>query len=102
MRRALVWLNLYGHEAVRCKLKNSLKTQKMHFLPVFEANEIFERCGHYCRSQFSPLFFFLCGFQLKMSVSTTLFAGQKLGKIQLGAFVLISVQYLYKCSRMQQ
>ena len=29
MRRALVWLNLYGHEAVRHKLKNR---QKMHFL----------------------------------------------------------------------
>ena len=27
MRRALVWLNLYGREAVRRKLKNSLKTQ---------------------------------------------------------------------------
>jgi hypothetical protein len=26
-----MWLNLYGHEAVRHKLKNSLKTQKMHF-----------------------------------------------------------------------
>ena len=36
MRRALMWLNLYGHEAVRLKLKNSLKTQKMHFLPIFE------------------------------------------------------------------
>ena len=32
MRRALVWLNLYGCEAVRQKFKNSLKTQKMHFL----------------------------------------------------------------------
>jgi hypothetical protein len=28
--------NQYGHEVVRCKLKNSLKTQKIHFLPVFE------------------------------------------------------------------
>ena len=36
MRRALMWLNLYGREAVRRKLKNSLKTQKMHFLSVFE------------------------------------------------------------------
>ena len=36
MRRALVWLNLYGREDVRHKLKNGLKTQKMHFLPVFE------------------------------------------------------------------
>jgi hypothetical protein len=36
MRRALMWLNVYGHEAVRSKLKNSLKTQKMHFLYVFE------------------------------------------------------------------
>jgi hypothetical protein len=25
MLRPLVWLNLYGYEAVRCKLKNSLK-----------------------------------------------------------------------------
>ena len=36
MRRALIWLNLCGREAVRHKLKNGLKTQKMHFLPVFE------------------------------------------------------------------
>ena len=36
MRRALMWLNVYGHEAVRSKLKNSLKTQKKHFLSVFE------------------------------------------------------------------
>jgi hypothetical protein len=28
--------NPYGREAVRLKLKNGLKTQKMHFLPVFE------------------------------------------------------------------
>ena len=27
---------VYGHEAVWHKGKNSLKTQKMHFLPVFE------------------------------------------------------------------
>ena len=32
----VAWLNLYGHEAVRRKLKKGLKTQKMHFLPVFE------------------------------------------------------------------
>jgi hypothetical protein len=31
MRRALMWLNLYIGEAVRRKLKNSLKTQKIHF-----------------------------------------------------------------------
>jgi hypothetical protein len=31
-----MWFNLYGREAVRCKLKNRQKTQKMHFLPVFE------------------------------------------------------------------
>ena len=36
MRRALVWLNLYSCEAVQQKLKNTLKTPKMHFLPVFE------------------------------------------------------------------
>ena len=34
MRRALMWLNLYGHEALRHKLKNGLKTQKMHILAV--------------------------------------------------------------------
>ena len=33
MQRALVWLNLYGREDVQHKLKNSLKTQKMHSLP---------------------------------------------------------------------
>ena len=33
MRRALIWLNLCGREAVQHKLKNGLKTQKMHFLP---------------------------------------------------------------------
>ena len=32
MPRALMWLNLYGCEAVRCKLKNSLETQKMQLL----------------------------------------------------------------------
>ena len=36
MGRALMWLNLYGCEAVQHELKNGLKTQKMHFLPVFE------------------------------------------------------------------
>ena len=36
MQRALMLFNLYGCEAVRCKHKNSLKTQKIHFLPVFE------------------------------------------------------------------
>ena len=35
-QRALMWPNLYGCEAVRHKLKNSLKTQQMHFLPLFE------------------------------------------------------------------
>ena len=34
MRRALIWLNPYGREAVRHKLKNGLKTQKRHFLAV--------------------------------------------------------------------
>jgi hypothetical protein len=38
MPRALVWLNLYGHEAVQHKLKISLKTQKIHFL--LDLNEI--------------------------------------------------------------
>jgi hypothetical protein len=32
----LTRLKLYGCEAVRHKPKNSLKTPKMHFLPVFE------------------------------------------------------------------
>ena len=36
MWRALVWLNLYGCEAVRHKLKNGLKTQKRHFLAVLD------------------------------------------------------------------
>ena len=36
MQMALTWLNLYGYEAVRHKPQNSLKTQKIHFLPVFE------------------------------------------------------------------
>ena len=36
MRRALILLNPYGREAGRHKLKNGLKTQKMHFLPVIE------------------------------------------------------------------
>ena len=32
-----MWLNLYDHEDVRRKLKNSLKTHtKKHFLPTFE------------------------------------------------------------------
>ena len=35
MRRELVWFNLNSCEAVQHKLKNSLKTPKMHFLPVF-------------------------------------------------------------------
>ena len=36
MQMAFMWLNLYGCEAVGHKVKNGLKTQKMHFLPVFE------------------------------------------------------------------
>jgi hypothetical protein len=36
MQRALMWLNLYGREAIRHKLKKGLKTQKMLFLPVLE------------------------------------------------------------------
>ena len=36
MQRALVCLNFWGCEAVGHKLKNTLKTPKMHFLPVFE------------------------------------------------------------------
>ena len=36
MQRALNLLNPYGREAGQHKLKNGLKTQKMHFLRVFE------------------------------------------------------------------
>ena len=36
MQRALILLNPCGREAGRHKLKNGLKTQNMHFLPVFE------------------------------------------------------------------
>ena len=36
IQRALILLNPCGHEAGRHKLKNGLKTQKMHFLPFFE------------------------------------------------------------------
>ena len=35
MQSPSMYLNLCGHEAVWHKGKNSLKTQKMHFLPVF-------------------------------------------------------------------
>ena len=31
-----MWLNLYGRQAVRHKLKKVVKTQKMHFYPFFE------------------------------------------------------------------
>ena len=37
MQRALTWLNLYGCEAVQHKLKNSLKTPKMHFFACSRA-----------------------------------------------------------------
>ena len=30
----MMWLNLYGCEAVRHKLKNGQKTPKIHFFPV--------------------------------------------------------------------
>ena len=36
MQRALILLNPCDREAGRHKLKNGLKTQKMHFLPVLE------------------------------------------------------------------
>ena len=35
-----MWLNLHGRGAVWRKLKNSLKTQKMHFLPVFDLTSV--------------------------------------------------------------
>ena len=31
MRRTLMWPNIYGHEAVQHKLKNSQKTQSVEF-----------------------------------------------------------------------
>jgi hypothetical protein len=31
-----LWFSLYGREAVQRKLQSDLKTQKMHFLPIFE------------------------------------------------------------------
>ena len=34
-QRAVMWFNLFGHEAVRDKLKNGLKTPKMHFFTCF-------------------------------------------------------------------
>jgi hypothetical protein len=43
MQRALIWLNLYGCEAVRHKPQNSLKTPKTHFLPVFELMSFFSK-----------------------------------------------------------
>ena len=36
MQKALIWLNLYGRQVVRRKLKKGVKTQKMHFYPFFE------------------------------------------------------------------
>ena len=36
MRRALMWFNVYGHEAVQHKLKNRLKMHFLCFLAVFE------------------------------------------------------------------
>ena len=44
MRRALIYLNLYGCEAVRHKGKNSLKTQILHFLPVFALGSVCQGC----------------------------------------------------------
>ena len=36
MQRALMWLNLYGRQAVQCRLKRGVKTQKMHFYTFFD------------------------------------------------------------------
>ena len=36
MRRALVWLNLYGHQTVQRKLKKGLKMHFLCFQPFFE------------------------------------------------------------------
>ena len=37
MQWAMMWLNLYGHQAVWHKLKKGVKTQKLHFYPFFWA-----------------------------------------------------------------
>ena len=34
MQRAAMWLNIYGCQAVQCKLKKVLKTQQMHFYVI--------------------------------------------------------------------
>ena len=47
MPRALMWLNLYGHEAVYHKLKNGLKTKKnaFSFDPTFFNKSVNGRAG---------------------------------------------------------
>ena len=57
MRRASMWLNLYGHRAVRCKLKG-LKIQKMHFKSFhLTVPKIYMQGHSYETSRF--IFFFL-------------------------------------------
>ena len=36
MQRAIMWLNLYGCQAICCKLKKGVKAQKMHFYAFFD------------------------------------------------------------------
>ena len=59
MQRALILLNSFGCEAGRYKLKNGLKTQKMHFLPVIElildSLTAIKDEPHKCHSHFSIL-----------------------------------------------
>ena len=59
MRRALVWLNLYGREAVRHKLKNRPKMHFLCFLAIFWV-------GHFEFYFFKKKFFF-CFILMKIS-----------------------------------
>ena len=47
MQRALLLLNPCGREAGRHKLKNGLKTQKMHFLTVYWLARMGQNFDHY-------------------------------------------------------
>ena len=44
MRGVLLWLNLYGCQAVWCKLKKGLKMHFIVFLPLFPDNHINALC----------------------------------------------------------
>ena len=62
MQRALIFLNPCGREAGRHKLKNGLKTQKMHFLPVFELKFCWESLR---RANLLTVLFDLCPLQIE-------------------------------------